>query len=295
VPRPDLKPRTVGEILDAAFNVYRGQFARLALVALVAALPALVVATVFAGDAAAAARSWFGMITESGRTNRGDFNRALQDSLDAAYKLQPFAILSGVLQSIERATCVTAMSFVAAAAIRREPAGSAGAILRTALPRVFPAICVQIVVDQVLGSCMGCCPPVGIVLAVMLCCTPSAIALERGPLETAARASVPAPLRWAAAPFAAAIDGVVRSVRLHLHGPTLARGTMFLFFLLSFVGIVNLSAIALATIFVSTAGGWFWAQHYSEALVGPVWGLGVACWFHDLRVRREGVDLAVAA
>src|SRR5262245_36311290 len=32
VTRPDLKPRTVGEILDAAFNVYRGQFARLALV-----------------------------------------------------------------------------------------------------------------------------------------------------------------------------------------------------------------------------------------------------------------------
>ena len=292
---PDLKPRTVGEILDAAFNVYRGQFARLALVALVAALPALVVATLFAGDAAAAARSWYGMITESARTNRGDFNRSLQDSLEAAYKLQPFAILSSVLQSIERATCVTAMSFVAAAAIRRESAGSAGAILRAALPRVFPAICVQIVADYFLGSCLGCCPPVGIAFAVFLCCTACAIALERGPLETAARASMPAPIRWAAVPFAAALDGIVRSVRLHLHAPTLARGSLFLFFLLSFVGIVNLSAIALATIFVSTAGGWFWAQHYSEALVGPVWGLGVACWFHDLRVRREGADLAVAA
>ena len=123
--RPDLKPRTVGEILDAAFTVYRGQFARLALVALIAALPALVVATVFAGDAAAAARSWYGMISDSARTNRGDFERAMQDSFEAAFKLQPFVILSSVLQSVERATCVVTMSFVATAAIRRERAGSA--------------------------------------------------------------------------------------------------------------------------------------------------------------------------
>jgi hypothetical protein len=55
------------------------------------------------------------------------------------------------------------------------------------------------------------------------------------------------------------------------------------------------AAIAFGAIFASTRGGWFWAQHYSEALVAPVWGLGVACWFGDLRARREGADLAVAA
>jgi hypothetical protein len=295
VTRPDLKPRTVGEILDAAFYVYRAQFVRLALVSLIASLPALVVATILAGDAAAAARNWYTAITESARTNRGDFEAALKDSMNAAYTLQPFAILSSVLQSIARATGVVTMCLVADAAVRRERAASVGAVLGAALPRLPAAIGVQIVADYFLGTCLGCCPPLGIVLLVFLCCAGAAIALERGPIETAARASLPAALRWAALPFAAALDGVVRSVRLHLNGPTLARGSMFVFFLLSFVGIVNLGAAALATIFVSTSGGWFWAQHYSEALIGPVWGLSIALWFHDLRVRREGADLAMPA
>ena len=291
----DLKPRTVGELLDGAFNIYRRQFARLALLSLIVSLPALVVATLLAGDAAAAARSWYNAIAESARTNRGDFETAMRDSMNAASTLQPFAILSSVLQSIARAGGVVTMSLVAAAAIRRERAASVGAVLRAALPRLPSALGVQVVADYFLSTCLVCCAPLGIVLMVFLCSAGAAIALERGPLESAARAAFPAALRWAAIPFAAALDGVVRSVQLHLNGFTLARGTMFVFFLLSFVGIVNLGVAALATVFVSTAGGWFWAQHYSEALIGPVWGLGIALWFHDLRVRREGADLAVTA
>jgi hypothetical protein len=84
-------------------------------------------------------------------------------------------------------------------------------------------------------------------------------------------------------------------VRLNASGPSLGRGTLYLFFLLTFVGIADLSAMSLATIFVSSSGGWFWAQHHAEALFLPAWGLGVAFWYADLRVRREGLDLQVAA
>lgn len=290
----DLRPRTVGELLDAAFCVYRRQFARLVLLAVIVSAPALVVSTVFADDAAAAARDWWGMITTSSRTNRGDFGAAFESSMRAAGELQPFMILSGLLQSIERASGVVTMAAVAAAALRREPAASIGTILRGAAPRLPAAILAQVLLDYVLGMCMVCLP-VGFVLTILFSCTTVAIALEKGPMETSARGGAPAALRWAVLPFAAAFDGIARSVRLNANGPSLGRGSFYLFFLLTFVGIADLSAMSIATIFVSRSGGWFWAQHYSEALFLPAWGLGVAFWYTDLRVRREGLDLAVTA
>ncbi len=289
----DLKPRTVGELLDASFCVYRRQFARLLLIAVIVSAPALVVSTVFADDAAAAARDWWSIITQSSRSNHGDFGRAFEDSLRAAGELQPFILLSSLLQSMGRAAGVVTMAAVAAAALRRERAAPIGTILRQAAPRLPAAVLAQMMLDYVLGICMTC-PPVGFVLTILFSCTAVAIALEKGPMETSARQGLPAALRWAVLPFATAFDGLARSVRLNANGPSLGRGTLFLFFLLTFVGIANLSAIALATVFVSASGGWFWAQHYAEALFLPAWGLGVTFWYTDLRVRREGLDLEVA-
>lgn len=290
----DLKPRTVGELLDAAFCVYRRQFGRLLLIAVIVSAPALVVSTVFADAAAAAARDWWGMISQSSRSNHGDFGKALDDSMRAAGELQPFILLSGLLQSMERAAGVVTMAAVAAAATRRQRAAPVLKILREAAPRLPAAILVQSLLDYVLGMCMTC-PPIGFVLTILFSCTTVAIALEVGPMETSARQGLPALVRWAVVPFATAFDGLARSVRLNANGPSLGRGTLYLFFLLTFVGIADVAAVSLATIFVSTSGGWFWAQHYAEALFLPAWGLGVAFWYVDLRVRREGLDLQIAA
>lgn len=292
----DLKPRTVGELLDAAFFVYRRQFARLLLIAVIVSLPALVLATIYAGDAAEAARGWWAQLMESSHRNSGgDFSRAFEDSFRAVSKLQPFLLLSALLQSTERAAGVVTMAFVAAAALRRETAPSIGTIFRMAAPRFAGAILVQMILDYVMGLCMTCCLPVGIVLTVLLSCTTVAIALERGPMETAVRAALPAAIRWMVLPFVTALDGLVRSVRLTANGPTIGRGTLYLFFLLAFVGIADLAAMSIAAIVAGPSGAWFWAQHWSEALFLPVWGLGIAFWHADLRVRREGLDLAAAA
>ena len=292
----DLKPRTVGELLDAAFFVYRRQFARLLLVAVIVSLPALAVAAVYSGDAAAAVRDWWAMLMDSSRRNHGgDFTTAISDSMKAVEKIQPFLMLSAFLQSTERAAGVVTMSFVAAAAVRRESCPPIGTLFRQAAPRLAAAILVQVVLDTVLGYCITCCLPIGFMLAVLFACTTVSIATDRGPLETSLRASVPAPVRWPLLPFAQAIDGIVRSARLSANGPALARGTLFLFFLMTFVGIAGAAAMAIGGIFAGTSGAWFWAQHCAEAICLPVWGLGIGLWYTDLRVRREGLDLAVAA
>jgi hypothetical protein len=292
----DLAPRTVGELLDASFFVYRRQFSRLVLTSMIVSLPALVVAIAYAGDAAAALRSFVDEFMSSVRHNAGgDFLQSIEAANRAAAKIQPIALLMGVLQSFERAGGVVTMSVVAAAALRRETAPTLARILREAAPRLPAAVLLQVVLDYVLGTCMGCCFPVGIVLTVMFSVAAVSIALERGPLETWVRRGAPAALAWAFVPFASAVDGVVRSARLTTHAPTIARGTAFLFFLLTFVGIADGVAMGLGAAFDGGAGGWFWAQHCSEALVLPAWGLGVAFWHADLRARREGADLEPAA
>ena len=43
---PDLRPRTVGELLDGSFFLYRRYFGRFLLVATVVSLPALILAQV---------------------------------------------------------------------------------------------------------------------------------------------------------------------------------------------------------------------------------------------------------
>ena len=291
----DLKPRTVGELLDAAFYVYRRQFPRLVLVAVIVSFPALVITAIYAHDAAAAASDYWTRIMDNARQNTGDVEKAFTNSFNAISKLQPFLLLSQFLQSLERAGGVVAMSIVGAAALRRERAPSVAKILKQAAPRLPAAVLVQMVIDYFLSICMTCCFPVGIVVGVLFACTGAAIALERGPMETSLRASAPAAIRWAALPFVTAIDGIVRSVKLSASGPVLGRGTLYLFFLLTFVGIADLAAMAIGGILGGNSGAWFWAQHCAEALFLPVWGLGITFWYADLRVRREGLDLAVAA
>jgi len=290
----DLAPRTVGELLDAAFFVYRRGFARLLLVTLLVSLPALVVAVLFADDAANALRSWWGVLTEGMHPKPGDdaFS-AFRLSMQANAKIQGIAFLMGLLQAFERSAGVVTMSVVAAAALRREAFPSIGRVFRESLPRIPAAVLAQFVLDHIIG-CFACCFPVAIVFQVLTCCTTAAIATERGSTEKSAHGA-PAVVRWAVVPFAAAIDGAARSVKLTWNGPTIGRGTALLFILLMFVGIADGVAMGLGALLAGRSGGWFWAQHCAEALVLPAWGLGVCFWFADLRARREGADLEPVA
>jgi hypothetical protein len=288
----DLRPRTVGELLDAAFFVYRRQFARLVLVAFVVSVPALVLATLYAGEAAVATRELWHRITETASRPDGMFgDERLMRAMDS---FQPFALLSGVLQSGSRAAGVATIALAGAAALRRSAPPSALELFREALPRLPAAVLAQIVLDQLFG-CLVLCPPIGIVFATLLCTTPVVIVLERGPLERAVRAGVPAAARWALLPFVTAMDGAVRSAQLAANGRTIARGTIFVFFLFTFVGVGDLAAAAAGMLLGRTEGAWFWANHYAETLLLPVIGLGLSFWYADLRVRREGLDFAVAS
>ena len=289
----DLAPRTVGELLDAAFYVYRRGFFRLVLVALIVSVPAIVVAALFADDAAAALRSYWAALTDNiARPRNDDPLAAFQRTLDVATKMQGVALLMGALQAFERAGGVVTMSVVAGAALSREAMPSVARIFRESLPRLPAAVMAQFLLDHV-GGCLACCFPLSIIFGVMASCTTASIARDRGDIEKSAR-KAPAWIRWAVLPFAAALDGAVRSFSLTWHGPTVARGTAFLFILLTFVGIADGVAMGLGAYFAGSSGGWFWAQHVSEALVLPALGLAMSFWYADLRARREGADLEPA-
>jgi hypothetical protein len=291
----DLRPRTVGELLDAAFFVYRSQFARLLLVAVVVSLPGVLSATLLAEDASAASAAFLDKTLENMSRRDGDFVASFQRSLEANALIQPYLLLSSVMQAFARSAGIVTMSFVAAAALRRARAPGLGALLRASAPRIPAAFLTQILIDNVTGICLPCCPPVGICLLALFGCTVVAIAEGPGPMEGALRRALPAWIAWIPQPFVAALDGVVRSVHLSANAHALMRGMGFFSLLLLFLSVVFGSATAVATLASGSKGAWYWAQSYAEALFLPVWGLGVSLWYADLRARREGADLVAAA
>lgn len=293
----DLKPRTVGELLDAAFYVYRRQFFRLAALAVVVSVPALVIVTLNADAAAEAAGQFWDWFQTAMRQpeKQKDFAAFFREEMRVLAKIQPLAILSQALSALSRASAFVCMAIAGSAALRREKAPPFLELLRQGAPRFAPAVLAQFVLDYFVGIGYACCIVPGIILAVVAAPTVVAITLERGRFETSVRARMPAAIRWAVLPFVIAVDGFVRALTLSMHGPTIARGTAFICFLMIFVSVVDTVAAGAATLFVSTGSGWFWAQHYGETVFLPAWGLGLAFWYADLRVRREGLDLAVAA
>lgn len=290
----DLTPRTVGEILDGAFAVYRRRFLRLLALTFVVSLPALVFAAFFAGDAGAAAVAWWDVLAKTARTNPGDLQAAMQASNAGISKLQPYLLAQAAFQAFERAAGVVCMAITLRSVLAREELPAAFAVLKEAAPRLAGAVFVQLVLDLTLPYCILCCLPVGITLLVLFAATGAAIALERGPMERSLRENLPRALVVPLLPVVTAIDGVMRSVTLAADLRAIGRGTSLLFFLSALVGLANMTAIGLGVAIGGASGAWFWLNHCAEALALPVWGLAIALWHSDLRSRREGVDLEAA-
>jgi len=295
VTKSDLKPRTIGELLDGAFNLYRGQFSRLALVGIVVSVPAVVIAAIFASDAAAALRAYTRMLEDGAAHPSSDPMQQFRLMFDAMGKLMPISVLAFGLQALTRAATAVAMALVVGSAMRRERAAPAGALLRASLRFLAPAFVLQVVYDMSVSQLSFCCPPIGLWLAVVLTPAPAILVLERGPIASRLAASVPPFLRVLLWPFAACADALGRSAALSWQGTILGRGIAFLTFLLGFLLIFESVATVPFSVFAPDSGHWYWVQHCAEAVLLPLVGLGRALWYFELITRREGADLAAAS
>jgi len=291
----DLAPRTVGELLDASFFVYRRHFATLALVAVVVSVPTVVIAVLYSAAAAAAVRDSTQSILDATRAHPNDPWKLLSQVVDAYGMLLTPALVATLLQALSRAGVAAAMVPVASAAVRREPFPGFAEIARAAGPRVLPAFVLQIGFDVCWSTLSCCCPPIGLFVAVALTPAAAIVVLERGPMETSLRANTPAVVAAVIAPFAACIDASVRGVALSWNASVFGRAVACFGVLLSLVWIFGAAVTTPITVLAPESGDWFWAQHCAETLFLPALGLCRALWYFDLRARREGADLELAA
>lgn len=294
-PRVRIAPRTLGEILDASFQVYRKGFVRLLVASLIVNLPVIVTAAIFSGEAATAMASYMTGLEAGMRPNPQEPFRPLMDMMHAMGGMTPLILLTTVLNAVSRGGVACAMVPAAYAAVRREPMPSLRAMIRMAAPR-FPAVLVtQFIFDASWGLLACCCLPLGLWVSVVFAPAAAIVVLERGPLEVALRRALPGALAVLLSPFAAAMDAIVRGVRLSLNWSISARGSVVVFFLLTFVAVFDGAITTPLSLLDKHSGSWFWAQQAAEALFLPVFGLGRVLWYFDLLARREGADLEPAA
>jgi hypothetical protein len=293
VAEPDLKPRTIGELLDAAFTVYRHDFVRLLLAAVIVSIPAVLLAALTAREVAEAMRDAERMMQKALVPNTADPLKPLQTVFSAYGKLAWPSLLAIVLQAISRAGAALMMAPVAAAAIRREACPSLGTTLRATLPRLAPAILLELVFDFSFSTSIFCCPPLGFV-GIVLAAAPALLVLEKGRLETRARAAMPGFLAALVAPFAACIDVFARGARLSWSASAIGRSLGYVGALIAFVWVFTAAVTLPLSLTTKDSGHWFWVQHCAEIPLLPVLGIGRALWYFDLRARREGADLEPA-
>lgn len=294
----DLRPRTVGELLDGSFFLYRRYFGRFLIVATVVSLRALVIAGLTAKESTDVLRDAWQNMVDSVRHPKTDPFEAFREQLDLNVRIQIVAFVSAILQSFSRGAAVATMAVATWAAVNRLPMPGARGILRSALPRL-PGAALAFVAQSAIGMALGplvCCLPLVIIVTVLLTPVPAIVMFEQGALEQSLRSRLPrGPLGLAvkavALPAAQVIDGTLRGFTLGWHAGTIARGTSYVFFVMLFVSFfVSAIAWVVAELFESGAA-WFWMQHYCEVVFLPVVGISVTLWYVDLRVRREAADL----
>jgi preprotein translocase subunit SecG len=299
-PTPDLRPRTVGEILDASFQLYRKRFGTLLLACTILSVPSLAAAVLLShgagdafGDYLGAAMRYFEAAGSSHR-NSPAMRDALNKMLAQATEVQIYGLASTALQALSRGGACIAGAIVTFAAVRREPTPGAWATVKLSVGRLVPATGVHLFLAVVTGMC-ALCLPVPILAAAVLAPACAALVAETGPMETSVRSWSFGPARAVVAPFAAFVDVFGRSFSLSMHGMTIVRGTTAVSLVLLFVTTL-VSAVSLAGGLVAKSFGvWFVLQHYAEVMFLPVIGIAFSLWYLDLRVRREGLDLTEAA
>lgn len=300
-----LRPRTVGEILDASFVLYRRRFGSLLLATTILSLPTLVVAIVLSEPAGLAFHDYMGAATDyfraSARSAKPDFE-AFDRVMDAMPGVQLYALVSSLMQALSRGGACVAGALVAAAAVRGEPTPGTWALVRASLPYVAAATFVHSALALAGVIAGGCCILLPGVLLLTAALAPACamLVLERAPSADRVRAWDLPPVigpvvRGIALPFAQTGHVLGRAFRLSLHAMTLVRGTFCTFAVLVLVSIVVSVVVLLGGWGFRSFGVAYVLQHYAEVIFLPVIGLSFALWYFDLRVRREGADLERAA
>ncbi|MBC8104926.1 MAG: glycerophosphoryl diester phosphodiesterase membrane domain-containing protein [Cytophagales bacterium] len=273
----DLRPRTVRDILDDAFDLYREKFALLAGVSAVAYVPVMLTAlAVLIGPYAAFVKSASQDGTNSSNASFAFFLQFLGLTL----LVLPLLTVAQIMQT--GATCIVVEDRMTG---RETTVGSAW---RRMLQRIGPLLAGAVAtgfLSLILGAVLS---GIGTFLAItMTLYTAQSIVLEQQGSRSALRRS------W--------------SLASHAFGKTL--GFVLLTNLLGFFLWIGLYALILLilNLLLPTQEANPAAQQsqvfaltlcilgISLLLVAPISGIGATLLYYDLRVRREGIDIQAAA
>lgn len=257
---PQLRPLSVGEILDAGFRLFRHRFGTLVGCIMVPIVPIYILGTIIVGSTDPTAF---------------DVNAPVNNDGDAVAGRAIDQLLSSVAAALAVAACFKAIS----AAYLGERAG-VGDSLRYAAGRFLPLIVAYVVMVIILIPAFIALIIPGIWLAVRLSMAFPAVVCEKaGPLKAIGRSWNLTRDNWWR------VFGTLVVVFLLLFVITLALGGVLGAVLLSSD---SMSEVAFAVL--TTLIGLLIA-----AITYPLWAAVVTVMYYDLRVRNEGFDLQLLA
>jgi hypothetical protein len=257
---PQLRPLSVGEMLDAGIRLFRHRFGTLVACVLVVVVPLTIIGTI---------------ITASTDDTAYDVNAPASESSAAVAGY----LVSVALQSLGAALAVAACFKAISAAYLGERAG-AGDSLGLLVSRVIPLVIawVVIVVISIAGFVALIIP--GIWLSVKLCMTFSAIAFERtGPFAAIGRSWRLTRGNWWR------VFGTLFVVFLIAF--------VINFALTAVLGIVAATTDTLSELAFAVLATFITLLTY--VLTYPLWASVLTVIYYDLRVRNEGFDLQLLA
>jgi len=258
---PQLRPLSVGEILDAGFRLFRARFGTLMLCVLVPILPFAILGTI---------------IQASIDENAFDLN-APASTADSGTALAG-TLIGGLIQSAAVALAIAACFKAISAAYLGERT-DAGESLRYALGRAIPLLVTYLIwlIIVSIGTILLIIP--GIFLATRLSMTFAALVFER------------------TGPF----GSLGRSWQLTKGNFWRTLGTLLVVFLITFILQLVLGGIAGGILGASDSGEFAVAvvltlvNVLALVVTYPLWAAVVSVLYYDLRVRNEGFDLQLLA
>jgi Membrane domain of glycerophosphoryl diester phosphodiesterase len=258
---PQLRPLSVGEVLDAGFRLFRARFGTLMLCVLVPILPFTILAAI---------------LQASVDENAFDLN-APASTADSGTALAG-TLVAGLVQSAAVALAIAACFKAISAAYLGERT-DAGESLRYALSRAIPLLVTYViwVIIVSIGTLLLIIP--GIFLATRLSMTFAALVFER------------------TGPF----GSLGRSWQLTKGNFWRTLGTLLVVFLITFILQLVLGGIAGGILGASDSGEFAVAvvltlvNVLALVVTYPLWAAVVSVLYYDLRVRNEGFDLQLLA
>ena len=257
---PQLRPLSVGEILDAGFRLVRHRFGTLVGCVLVPIVPLYILGTIIVGSTDPTAFDVNAPVDNSGAAVTG-------------------RIIDQLLSSVAAALAVAACFKAISAAYLGERAGM-GESLRYAAGRFVPLIVAYIVVLLILIPGFIALIIPGIWLAVKLSMTFPAVVCEKaGPFRAIGRSWALTKDNWWR------VFGALLVVFILLFVITIALGGVLGAVLLS-SDTMSEVAFAILTTLIGLL---------ISAITYPLWAAIVTVLYYDLRVRNEGFDLQLLA